>query len=70
MLADLLIMPFRHLTHRPVVTRAFDIACEYDLRWYDTLYLSLPEGDGAVVLTADDRPAKVADRLGLRIFGP
>jgi len=66
LLADLLSVPIRLFTHRPILSRAFEMAREHNLTVYDTLYLALAEEHGGVIFSADNRLVKVADQLRLR----
>ncbi len=66
LLADLLSVPIRLFPHRPILLRAFDLAREYQLTVYDTLYLALAEDHGAVIFTADRKLLKAATDLRLR----
>lgn len=66
LLADLLSVPIRLFPHRPLLLRAFDLAREYQLTVYDTLYLALAEDHGAVIFTADRKLLKAATDLRLR----
>jgi predicted nucleic acid-binding protein len=64
--ADLLSVPIRLFPHLPILLRAFDLAREYQLTVYDTLYLALAEDHGAVIFTADRKLLKAATDLRLR----
>ncbi len=66
LLADLLSVPIRLFPHRPILLRAFDLAREYQLTVYDTLYLALAEDHGAVIFSADRKLLKAATDLRLR----
>jgi predicted nucleic acid-binding protein len=66
LLADLLSVPIRLFPHLPILLRAFDLAREYQLTVYDTLYLALAEDHGAVIFTADRKLLKAATDLRLR----
>ena len=66
LLSDLLAVPIRLFPHRPIISRAFEMAQEHNLTVYDTLYLALAEEHGAVIFSADDQLVGVADRLRLR----
>ena len=66
LLSELLAVPIRLFPHRPIVSRAFEMAREQHLTVYDTLYLALAEEHGAVIFSADDQMESVADRLHLR----
>ena len=65
LLADILSVPIRLFPHRPILQRAFDLAREYRLTVYDTLYLALAENHGAVIFTADRKLLKAAANLRL-----
>ena len=64
LLSDLLAVPIRLFPHRPILSRAFDMAQENNLTVYDALYLALAEEHGAVIFSADDQLVSVAVRLG------
>ena len=66
LLADILSVPVRLFPHRPILLRAFDLAREYQLTIYDTLYLALAEEHGAVIFTVDRKLLKAANNLRLR----
>jgi len=65
LLADILSVPIRLFPHTPVLTRAFELAREFNLTVYDTLYLALAEDHGAIILSADTQLMKIAARLHL-----
>ena len=65
LLADILSVPIRLFPHRPILLRAFDLAREYQLTVYDTLYLALAEDHGAVIFTVDRKLLKAATNLRL-----
>ena len=64
LLSDLLAVPIRLFPHRPILSRAFDMAHENNLTVYDALYFALAEEHGAVIFSADDQLVSVAVRLG------
>lgn len=66
LLDDLLLVPVRLLSHRPVILRAFDLARQFTLSIYDALYLALAENHGAVIFSADRKLLKAAIRLKLQ----
>lgn len=66
LLADLLSVPIRLFPHKPVLTRAFEIARQHNLTVYDTLYLALAEEHGAVIFSADNQVIKAAAELRLK----
>jgi predicted nucleic acid-binding protein len=66
LLADILSIPIRLFAHRPILLRAFDLARQYQLTVYDTLYLALAEEHGAVIFTVDRKLLKAAANLHLR----
>ena len=65
LLADLLLVPIRLFPHRPILHRAFDLAEQYQLTIYDTIYLALAEDHGAIIFTADRKLLKTAAKLHL-----
>lgn len=65
LLSDLLALPIRLFPHPPVILRAFELAREYNLTVYDTLYLALAEERGAVIFSADSHMLKAATQLRL-----
>jgi predicted nucleic acid-binding protein len=66
LLSDVLSLPIRLFSHRPLLPRAFILARKYGLTVYDTLYLALAEEHGAVIFSADRKLLKAATRLRLR----
>jgi predicted nucleic acid-binding protein len=66
LLNDLLSLPIRLFAHRPILLRAFDLAREYQLTVYDTLYLALAENHGAFIFSVDRKMLESADNLRLR----
>jgi predicted nucleic acid-binding protein len=66
LLADLLSVPIRLFSHRPLLLPAFELASQYQLTVYDTLYLALAKEHGAVIFTADSKLIKTATDLLLR----
>ncbi len=66
LLSDVLSLPIRLFSHRPLLPRAFILARKYGLTVYDTLYLALAEEHGAVIFSADRKLLKAAIRLRLR----
>ncbi len=66
LLDDLLLVPVRLLSHRPVILRAFDLARKFTLSVYDALYLALAENHGAVIFSADRKLLKAAIQLKLQ----
>lgn len=66
LLDDLLLVPVRLLSHRPVILRSFDLARQYGVSIYDTLYLALAENHGAVIFSADRKLLKIAIQLKLQ----
>ena len=66
LLEDILSIPIRLFPHQPILLRAFDLAREYQLTVYDTLYLALAEEHGAVIFTVDRKLLKAATNLHLR----
>ena len=67
LLSDLLSVPIRLFPHRPILLRALEMAREYDLTVYDTLYLALAEEHGAVIFSADNQLLKIAVDLHLQL---
>ena len=65
LLVDILSIPIRLFPHRPILMKAFDLAREYQLTVYDTLYLALAEEHGAVIFTVDRKLFKAASNLRL-----
>lgn len=65
LLASTIDLPIRLFSHRPLLPRAFELATEFNLSVYDTLYLTLAEEHGAVVFTADLSLQKIAVHLHL-----
>jgi predicted nucleic acid-binding protein len=65
LLDDLLSVPIRLFPHRPVISRAFELARDHRLTVYDTLYLALAEEHGAVVFSADRNILEVASEMHL-----
>jgi predicted nucleic acid-binding protein len=65
LLSDLLSVPIRLFSHKPVLSRAFEIAREHKLTVYDTLYVALAEEQGAELFTADERLLQIAQLLNL-----
>ena len=66
LLSDVLSLPIRLFSHRPLLPRAFTLARKYGLTVYDTLYLALAEEHSAVIFSADRKLLKTATRLRLR----
>jgi predicted nucleic acid-binding protein len=66
LLADLLSVPIRLFSHRPLILPAFELAGQYQLTVYDALYLALAKEHGAVIFTADSKLTKTAEDLRLR----
>lgn len=62
---DILSVPIHLFPHTPVLSRAFELAREFNLTVYDTLYLALAEDHGAIVFSADNQLMKIAARLHL-----
>ena len=67
LLSDILSVPIRIFSHRPLLLKAYEMAGEHGLTVYDTMYLALAVQQGAVVYSADTRLVKVAARLNLTI---
>jgi predicted nucleic acid-binding protein len=65
LLVDLLSVPIRLFPHRPILLRAFDLAREFQLTVYNTLYLALAEDHGAIIFTVDHKLLKAATNLRL-----
>jgi predicted nucleic acid-binding protein len=65
LIVDILSVPIRLFPHRPILSRAFDLAREYQLAVYDTLYLALAEEHGAVIFTVDRKLLKAATDMRL-----
>ncbi|MBW1981320.1 MAG: type II toxin-antitoxin system VapC family toxin [Deltaproteobacteria bacterium] len=66
LLTDVLAMPIRYLSHRPLIPVAFDLAKEHNLTVYDALYLALAKRHSAFVFSADQNIKEIAEVLGLR----
>ena len=66
LLADILSLPIRLFPHRPLLSRAFELARKYNATVYDTLYLALAEEHNAVIFSADYKMLKTAAILRLR----
>ena len=64
--SDILSLPIRLFSHRPILLRAFELARVYKSTVYDTLYLALAEEHGAVVFTGDRKLLSIAERLQLQ----
>ena len=54
-IGDLLALPFLLLDVMPIVTRALEIAEQYNQRSYDCIYVSLAEREGMELWTGDRR---------------
>ncbi len=67
LLSDILSVPIRTFSHRPLLLKAYEMAGEHGLTVYDTMYLALAIQHGAVIYSADTELAKVATRLNLTI---
>jgi predicted nucleic acid-binding protein len=65
LLTDILSVPIRHFPHQPLIMRAFELARDYNLTVYDTLFLALAEDHGAIIFSADQKMLKAAARLRL-----
>ena len=65
LLSDMLSVPIRLFPHKPILSRAFEMAWEFKLTVYDSLYLALAEENAAALYTADERLVKVARRMNL-----
>ena len=65
LLTDILSVPIRHFPHQPLIMRALELAREYNLTVYDTLFLALAEDHGAIIFSADQKMLKTAARLRL-----
>jgi predicted nucleic acid-binding protein len=65
LLSDMLSVPIRLFPHKPILSRAFEIAWKFKLTVYDSLYLALAEENAAALYTADERLVKVARRMNL-----
>jgi predicted nucleic acid-binding protein len=65
LLSELLSVPIRLFSHRPIIPRAFAMAGEHNVTVYDALYLALAEEHGAVIYSADSSLRKVASNLRL-----
>ena len=65
LLTDILAVPIRHFPHQPLIMRTFELAREYNLTAYDTLFLALAENHGAVIFSADQKLLTAAARLRL-----
>jgi len=66
LLSDLLSVPIRLFSHRPLILPAFELAGQYWLTVYDALYLALAREHGAVIFSADSKLLKAATVLQLR----
>jgi len=66
LLSDILSAPIRYFAHRPIISRAFELAEIHELTVYDTLYLALADDRGATVFSADHRLLKTATNMKLR----
>ncbi len=67
LLSDILSVPIRTFSHRPLLLKAYEMAGEHGLTVYDTMYLALAIQHGAVIYSADTELAKVATGLNLTI---
>lgn len=64
-LRDILALPVKYEGHRVFLPRAMDLAVAHKLTVYDAIFLSLAEGKGASLITADASLAKAARAMGL-----
>ncbi len=64
-LSEILTLPIRLFSHRPLLSRAFSLARKHSLTVYDALYVALAEEQGAVLFSADAEMMKMAARLSL-----
>jgi len=65
LLGDVMALPIRLLSHRPLVEAAFKLASQLNLTVYDALFLALAIDRGAVIFTADGALVKAARSLGI-----
>ena len=65
LLADVLRMPIRLFSHPPLLPMAFELAGQYSLTVYDSLYLALAAQKGADIFSADANMAKAALSMGM-----
>jgi predicted nucleic acid-binding protein len=65
LLADILSMPIRYVSHGPLIPEAFDLARQHGVTLYDAVYLALTLQQGAILFTADKEMRKIAHRMHL-----
>ena len=65
LLIDVLRMPVRLFPHPPLLPLAFELASQYSLTVYDSLYLALAVQKGAVIFSADANMTKAALSRGI-----
>ena len=65
LLADVLRMPIRLFSHPPLLPMAFELAGQYSLTVYDSLYLALAAQKGVDIFSADANMTKAALSMGM-----
>ncbi len=65
LLTDVLRMPIRLFPHPPLLPMAFELAGQYSLTVYDSLYLALAAQKGADIFSADANMTKAALSMGI-----
>jgi predicted nucleic acid-binding protein len=65
MLSDIIAMPIRLFPHRPLISRSFELAMEYQLTVYDAIFIALAVEHGAAIFSEDQAIKNVVDTLGL-----
>ncbi|MCX7002209.1 MAG: type II toxin-antitoxin system VapC family toxin [bacterium] len=65
LLVDLLSIPLRLFSHKPLLARAMALAHEQALSVYDALFLALAEEFNVRLITADAKLLRAAERMHL-----
>ncbi len=66
LLSEVLSMPIRYFSHRPLIPAAFDLALELRLTLYDAVYLALASERGATLFSADEVMQRAAKKIHVK----
>ena len=66
-LSVLMNLPIRLISHKPIIDSALDIAMQFQLTVYDSIYLAIARTQNACIFSADDQINNAARSLSLPI---
>jgi predicted nucleic acid-binding protein len=70
LLKDVIALPIRLFSHRPIVDHAYHLAIQSNLTVYDALFLALAVERGGVLFTADNALIRAARALEIPVNPP